>query len=132
MLEAQRLAERNEEATSFSGAVVDETGESMANKSFLEALIESKDEEDLSSLEDDETNTPHTPFGNSDSGSHQNNESLSFSHQQSQTRGQTSTWTNDCNTPHAKEKLISILNGTATIPKQRWGIARILATLVHH
>ena len=52
----------------------------MANKSFFKALIESKDKEDLFSLEDDETNTPYTPFGNFDSGSHQNNKSLSFSH----------------------------------------------------
>ena len=104
----------------------------MANRSFLEALIESEDEENLSSLEDNETNTPHTPFGNFDSRSHQNNKFLSFFHQQSQTRGQISTWTNDCNTFHAKEKLISILNGTATIPKQQWGIAHISTTLVYH
>lgn len=35
-------------------------------------------------------------------------------------------------TKNAKLKLIRILKGKALIPKQRWGIDKILATLVHH
>lgn len=80
LLEAQHLAERNKEITSFFRAMVDETEEFMVNKSFLEALIESKDEKDLSSLENDKTNTLHILLGNFNSRSHQNNKFLSFSH----------------------------------------------------
>lgn len=41
-------------------------------------------------------------------------------------------WINDCSTENAKLKLIRILKGKALVPKQRWGIDKILATLVQH
>lgn len=37
-----------------------------------------------------------------------------------------------CSTSHAKHKLINILKSEAFVPRQRWGIDRILATLVNH
>ena len=36
------------------------------------------------------------------------------------------------NTSKVKEKLIRILAGDVTIPKQRWSLCRILVTLVYH
>ena len=42
------------------------------------------------------------------------------------------TWLNSTNTVYAKNKLIRILKGDDLIPKQRWGIDKILATLVEH
>ena len=42
------------------------------------------------------------------------------------------TWLNSTNTVYAKNKLIYILKGDDLIPKQRWGIDKILATLIEH
>lgn len=41
-------------------------------------------------------------------------------------------WLDAVITNKAKEKLVWILNGKTLIPKQRWGIDKILATLVAH
>lgn len=38
----------------------------------------------------------------------------------------------NCSTNYAREKLVRILNGDVVVPKQRWGIDRILATLTYH
>ncbi len=37
-----------------------------------------------------------------------------------------------CRTIYAREKLVRILNGEVVVPKQRWGIDRILTTLTYH
>ena len=42
------------------------------------------------------------------------------------------SWIDVGKTPKAKEKLIRILAGDVSIPKQRWSLRRILATLVYH
>ena len=46
--------------------------------------------------------------------------------------GAQASWIDIGNTSKAKEKLIRILAGDVTIPKQRWSLRRILATLVYH
>lgn len=43
-----------------------------------------------------------------------------------------SSWIDSGNTSHAKEKLIRILAGEALVPKQRWNLRKILATLAYH
>ena len=43
-----------------------------------------------------------------------------------------SNWLEVNKTNYAKEKLIRILRGEDLIPKQDWGVSRILATLIHH
>lgn len=37
-----------------------------------------------------------------------------------------------CSTTYAREKLVRILSGEAVVPKQRWGIDKILITLTYH
>ena len=41
-------------------------------------------------------------------------------------------WIRSGESPRAKNKLIRILEGNALIPKQRWSLCKILATLVYH
>lgn len=43
-----------------------------------------------------------------------------------------SSWIDLGNTLYAKEKFIQILTGEALVPKQRWSLCKILATLVYH
>ncbi|MCJ1464122.1 hypothetical protein MMC07_002735, partial [Pseudocyphellaria aurata] len=42
------------------------------------------------------------------------------------------SWIDGGKSSFAKEKLIEILNGDALVPKQRWSLRKILATLMHH
>lgn len=37
-----------------------------------------------------------------------------------------------CSTNYAREKLVGILNGDIPVPKQRWCMSKILATLTYH
>lgn len=41
-------------------------------------------------------------------------------------------WIESSKTIKAREKLVQILKNEAYIPKQHWGLDRILVTLVHH
>lgn len=47
-------------------------------------------------------------------------------------QGLDSSWVDSINTTKSKNKLIRILKGQDMIPQKRWGIDRILATLVEH
>lgn len=47
-------------------------------------------------------------------------------------RSQAFSWIDTDNTSHAKEKLIKILAEEVLIPKQRWILCKMLATLVYH
>ena len=42
------------------------------------------------------------------------------------------SWIDTDNTSHAKEKLIKILAEEVLIPKQRWSLCKMLATLVYY
>lgn len=42
------------------------------------------------------------------------------------------SWMDSGNTSYVKEKLVQILEGEVLIPKQRWSLCKILATLVFH
>ena len=46
--------------------------------------------------------------------------------------GPRTTWIDSGHTIHAKNKLIQIFAGDSLIPKQRWSLRKILATLLYH
>ncbi|MCJ1342563.1 hypothetical protein MMC31_000749, partial [Peltigera leucophlebia] len=131
-LEAAFLAACNEveeDAEDFVTDLPDEPSEFIGNQAFIEEGFESDSEK-----------------SESDKGivrsSNENFEESHFASNKKQAPGPASrrtgsqsirnAWISDCSTENAKLKLIRILKGEALVPKQRWGIDKILATLVQH
>lgn len=98
----------------------DATAEFEANRAFLEENLE---------LEDNESDDKSGGKSEDDE-SEDNSENLNQPTYESHLEN--NSWINDCTTENAKLKLIRILKGEALVPKQRWSLGKILATLVCH
>ena len=103
-----------------------------------EAEIGELSEEENSEQEENETFT-HTALSSEGSLSGDSSEEESSSDEEGSWEvdpdslpARRSSWLDTGNTPYAKEKLVKILAGEVPIPKQRWSLRKILATLLYH
>lgn len=86
-------------------------------------------EEGSDEKSDEESDNESDEESNEESDEESDKESEDKSRQNNEARvGLTAT----CSTIYAREKLVRILNGKTVIPKQRWGIDKILATLTYY
>lgn len=134
-LEAALLAalnEAEEEAEDYGGDSLDQRQEFAANQAFMEDtgesdIEESDEESDNNNDEVDSQSEKSEGSGNSSNKSDHPAPSCKVPYS-----GTGNEWIDDCSTENAKLKLIRIFKGEAFIPKQRWGVDKILATLVQH
>ena len=137
------------EAEDFEGEVedlgkdvVDQVDETATHKAFLEEELDSDLDDSIS---DESSNYGFEDFEDSESYEKDSNNEREQSNQSTSNLSQhypqlsgtrsarsQSVWIDSCKTTHAKEKLVRILSGEAKVPKQWWGIERILATLTYH
>lgn len=98
------------------GQVDDElASEAAANQAFFEENSSSYSTFDSDSDDSDSDDSDFNKLAQNE------DESSQYTHSYSAFRS--------CNSSYAREKLIKILKGEVVVPKQRWGIDRILATL---
>lgn len=112
--------EEIEEEGQFDIDEEESVGEAAANRAFLDKNLESDwdSDSDSESVNNPEADQPES------------HDSLSSKGSKASTRLKSLVATSS--TSYAREKLIRILNGDILIPKQRWGMDRILASLTYH
>ena len=100
--------------------------EAAANKAFLEEDLAFDSDSNSESANDSNPDEPESDDSTSSQGSEG-----SIRLPRKQARGFNGLIATS-STSYAREKLIRILNGDVLVPKQRWGIDKILATLTYH
>lgn len=135
-----------EEDDEFEGEEVDLATENIANQTFLEEVLESSSDSDSDDFDSDfedfdfdsddsETNNLEGHISEASNsnipGSFENFNNRSVPSRKTRAQSQNGLLSS-CHTNYAREKLVQILNGEVLLPKQRWGIDRILATLTYH
>ena len=107
-----------EEAEDYGGGSVNQSQELAAHQAFVEFDLDSTDNDD------DEVESQPNNLSSF--------QSSEYTASKASSSGRANAWIDSCSLENAKMKLISILKGEAVIPKQRWGVDKILATLVQH
>lgn len=101
------------EAEDYGGGSVNQGQELAAHQAFVESDLDSTDNND-NEVESQPNNL--SPVQSSE-----------YTASKASSSGRANTWIDSCSLENAKMKLISILKSEAVIPKQCWGIDKILA-----
>lgn len=120
--------ESGSEAESIQGRG-EQAAEAAANQVFLDQDLESDNESDDEF--DDESDDESDNESDDKSDDKSDDESDKTSDQNNKGPARTG-FIPACSTTYAREKLVRILSGEAVVPKQRWGIDKILTTLTYH
>lgn len=128
MLVACLLAEGEEKEDFDTVSTIDDSAEI---ETFLAHSLVSDDEEPETNDKDWEDHFLDETQQDTSSGSSEDLDDVEIN-KTPKARRTTRSWVKSCSSTYALEKLIRILNGEAYVPRQRWSIDRILATLVTH